>query len=198
MRLFRTATLAFILANAPVLLNAQSTTSTPTIEYGRTTFQLNAQFATFLQSTGAAITDLQGNPLQNNSFTFKAVAGAIDVTTAAGEVEHSGGLQIVAAGAVARIENFTLDTSNPAAPVITAQIIYADHFAARIPLFSVQPPPSFSLPLAAQNGVLQVNGLGLTLAPAAASTLSSLFGATIPAGVAVGTANVYAVLAASN
>lgn len=196
MRTFcRQVTFALLLASAPMLV-AQSATnpsSTPSIQFGRTTISLNSTFAAFIQSTGAVLTDLNNNPLQNNSFTLPIVTGAFDLTTAVGEVEHTGGLVINAAGTTARIENFTLDTTNPAAPVITAEIIYRDHFQGRLALFSVVPPANFALPLATPQGVIEVNGLSLFLAPQAASTISALFGTPIPAGTPIGTANVYAV-----
>ncbi len=197
LKLLRTTSLSLVLAGVPLLAGAQ-TSKTPSIDFGRTTVQLSGSFASFIQSTGAVLTDLQGNPLQNNSFTLRAVAGAFDLTTSVGEVEHTGGLLINAAGVTARIENLTLDTTNAAAPAITAQVIYNDHFVGRIALFAVAPPAGFALPLVPQAGVLQVNNLGLSLAAPAATTLSALFGTQIPAGTAIGTANVYAVLSPTN
>jgi hypothetical protein len=55
------------------------------------------------------------------------------------------------------------------------------------------------LPLPVQSGVLQVNGLILTLAPATASTLNTLFGGqVVQAGTNIGTANIYVVLSPNN
>ncbi len=193
------ASLAMALAcTAPIVL-AQTPSQTPSVDYGRTTVQLNSGFVGSLQSLGAVVTDLQGNALQNNSVTVLATGGAVDLTTSAGDIEHTGGLRINVAGAVIRIQNFIIDTSNPTAPVITADFVANDHFTARIPLFNFQPPAGFSLPLHLTAGVLQENGLILTLAPATAATLNALFGAqVIPAGITIGTANVYVVFAAQN
>jgi hypothetical protein len=107
-------------------------------------------------------------------------------------------LLVNAAGTIIRIQNFTLDTSNPTSLVITADYIVNDHFASRIALFNVQPPSTLSLPLQVQSGVLQVNGLVLTLAPATASTLNAIFGQVVQAGTNIGTANVYVVFSPSN
>jgi hypothetical protein len=83
--------------------------------------------------------------------------------------------------------------------VITADYIVNDHFASRIALFNVQPPASLTLPLQLQSGVLQVNGLVLTLAPATASTLNTIFGGqVVQAGTNIGTANTYVVFSPTN
>jgi hypothetical protein len=193
------ATLLFALACMPSLVHAQSTSQTPSVDFGRTTVQLSSSFLSSIEGLGAVITDLHNHALQNNSFTLRATGGAIDLTTSAGEVQHSGGLLVNAAGTIIRIQNFTLDTSNPTNLVITADYIVNDHFASRIALFNVQPPPTLSLPLPVQSGVLQVNGLVLTLAPATASTLNTLFGGqVVQAGTNIGTANLYLVLSPNN
>jgi len=193
------ATLLFALACTPTLVHAQSPSQTPSVDFGRTTVQLGSSFVNSIAGLGAVITDLHNHALQDNSFTLRATGGAVDLTTSAGEVQHSGGLLVNAAGTIIRIQNFTLDTSNPTNLVITADYIVNDHFASRIALFNVQPPPNMGLPLAVQAGVLQVNGLILTLAPATASTLNTLFGGqVVQAGTNIGTANVYVVLSPNN
>jgi len=193
------ATLLFALACTPSLMHAQSPSQTPSVDFGRTTVQLGSSFLNSIAGLGAVITDLHNHALQDNSFTLRATGGAVDLTTSAGEVQHTGGLLVNAAGTIIRIQNFTLDTSNPTNLVITADYIVNDHFASRIALFNVQPPPNMGLPLAVQAGVLQVNGLILTLAPATASTLNTLFGGqVVQAGTNIGTANVYVVLSPNN
>ena len=197
-RSLSTAVILLALACTPVV-QAQTPSQTPSVDFGRTTVQLGSSFLNSIQGLGAVITDLRGNPLQNNAFTIRAVAGAFDLTNAAGEVEHTGGLLINAAGTVLRIQNLTLDTSNPSGPVITAEFIVSDHFVSRMALFNVQPPAGFSLPLQLQAGVLQVNGLVLTLAPATATALNTVFQAqVVQAGTNIGTANTYVVFSPSN
>jgi hypothetical protein len=187
------------LACTASLVHAQSPSQTPSVDFGRTTVQLSSSFVNSIQGLGAVITDLHNNVLQNNSFTVRATGGALDLATSAGEIQHTGGLLVNAAGTIIRIQNFTLDTSNPTNIVITADYIVNDHFAARIALFNVQPPPTLTLPLQLQSGVLQVNGLVLTLAPAAASTLNTIFGGpVVQAGTNIGTANAYVVFSPGN
>jgi hypothetical protein len=193
------ATLLFALACTPSLVHAQSPSQTPSVDFGRTTVQLSSSFVNSIQGLGAVITDLHNNALQDNSFTVRATGGAVDLTTSAGEVQHTGGLLVNAAGTIIRIQNLTLDTSNPTSLVITAEYIVNDHFAARIPLFNVQPPAGLGLPFQLQAGVLQVNGLILSLAPATASTLNTIFGGqVVQAGTAIGTANTYVVFSPTN
>jgi hypothetical protein len=193
------AIFVFALACTTSLVHAQSLSQTPSVEFGRTTVQLSSSFINSIQGLGAVITDLRNNPLQNNSFTVRATGGALDLTTSAGEIQHAGGLLVNAAGTILRIQNLTLDTSNPTNLVITADYIINDHFASRIALFNVQPPAGLTLPLQLQSGVLQVDGLVLTLAPATASTIDTLLGGQyVQAGENIGTANAYVVFSPSN
>jgi hypothetical protein len=180
-------------------VHAQSPSQTPSVDFGRTTVQLNSSFINSIQGLGAVITDLRNNPLQNNAFTLRAVAGALDLSNAAGEVQYTGGLLINADGTILRIQNLTFDSSNPAAMVITADFIVSDHFLARMTLFNVQPPAGTGLPLQLQAGVLQLNGFTLTLASATANAINTIFQAqVIQAGTSIGTANSYLVFSPSN
>ncbi len=192
--LFSKAAIVMSLACTASFLHAQ----TPSIVYGRTTIQLNAAFASSFQ--GAVITDLNANPLINNMFTVEATGGALDLQTGAGEVEHKGGLLVNAGdGVVIRIQNFILDSTSPAAPVVTALFILNDHFGVRLPLFTLQGAPGTTLPLKTQSGVLQENNSTLYLAPATASALNAYFKDQVAQpGVLVGTANLYAVLSPVN
>jgi hypothetical protein len=182
-----------------LIVHAQSPSETPSVDFGRTTVQLSTSFLNSIQGLGAVITDLKNNPLQNNSFTVRATGGSLDLTTSAGEIQHTGGLLVNAAGTMIRIQNLTLDTSNPTNLVITADYIVNDHFASRIALFNVQPPAGLTLPLQLQSGVLQVNGLVLALAPATASAINTVLGGQyVQAGANIGTANAYVVFSPTN
>jgi hypothetical protein len=193
------AIFVFALACTPSLVHAQSPSQTPSVDFGRTTVQLSSSFVNSIQGLGAVLTDLRNNPLHDNSFTVRATGGALDLTTSAGEIQHTGGLLVNAAGTIIRIQNLTLDTSNPTNLVITADYIINDHFASRVALFNVQPPAGLTLPFQLQSGVLQVNGLVLTLAPAAASTINTVLGGPfVQAGTNIGTANAYVVFSPSN
>jgi hypothetical protein len=187
------------LACTPLVVHAQTPSQTPSVDFGRTTVQFSPSFVGSLQGLGVVVSDLKNNPLQNNAITLRATGGAVDLTTSAGEIEHAGGLLFNAAGTIIRVQNLIIDTSNPTAPVITAAFIVNDHFVTRLPVFSIQPPAGFSLPLQLQSGVFQENGLVLTLAPATATALNNVFGApVVQAGTNIGTANAYVVFAPFN
>lgn len=193
------AILVLALACTPSLVLAQNPSQTPSVDFGRTTVQLGASFLNSIDGLGAVLADLHNNPLQNNSFTVRATGGALDLTTSAGEIEHTGGLLVSANGAIIRIQNFILDTSNPTNPVMTAAFILNDHFVARMAVFNVQPPAGLTLPFQPQSGVLQVNGLVLTLAPATATAINTIFGGqVVQAGTNIGTANAYVVFSPTN
>ncbi len=193
-RLFSKLAVVLSLACTASMLHAQ----TPSIAYGRTTLQLSTFLSTF-QGYGAVITDLNSNPLQNNSLTVQETGGALNLQTSAGEIEHSGGLLVQVAGYTLRFQNFIIDTTNPSAPVLSALFIVNNQFSSRLPLFNIQGAAGSTLPLQVQSGVLQENGLTLTLAPAAAAEFNSLFGqGAAQAGSAIGTANAYIVFSPTN
>jgi hypothetical protein len=198
-RFFRKAALVVAVASIGSMVNAQTPSNTPSVQYGSTAVQLDSNFVNSLQGLGAVFTDTHGNPLQNNVFTVQAVAGVLDLTNSAGEVEHTGGLVVNVLGAIIRFQNLTIDVSNPYNPVMTAEYILNDHFVARLALFNIAPPAGFSLPFTLQSGSLRVNGLILTLAPASATALDNLFGGPyLQAGASMGTANSFVTFSALN
>lgn len=161
--------------------------------FGRTTVQLSQSFSSTVANLGGSLADLNLVPLVNNAFTAPVKAGVFNPSTGAGELEHSAGFAITGGGKAVRLENFIFDSSN-GAPVISAVYVFNDAVIGRFPLFNITFPSNLSLPLPVTVGVLQVSGLGLTLAPAAATELNMLFGLkVVPAGLDAGTANVYAV-----
>lgn len=187
--------LVFAAAFACSTLHAQS----PSVVYGRTTLQLNSNFVNSFQGQGAVLTDLDFHPFLNNSVTFPAKGGAVDMGSAKGEVYHSGGILAVAGGNTIRIQDLVLDTSNPGAPLFTALVVVNTLVQGRMPLFNVQPPPGFSLPLPLQADILQENGLGLFLTSAMASEINNVFGGqVVQAGTYIGTANAYLLFSPTN
>ncbi len=177
------------------LLHVPAWAQARTIVYGRTNIQFSGSFQQGLASLGATVTDLSGNALKDGSTLFRATTGVIDLQTAVGEVVHAGGYIVSAGGTTITIQNLILDTTNPAGPVFTGVFSINSTVQGRFPVFSPQPPAGFSLPLQPQQGTAQINGFSLTLAPAAASIINGVFGAEVlPAGTAIGTADVYTVL----
>ena len=181
------------LAASTAVLHAQQVR---TAVFGRTTLSFNSTFTSAVSSLGGEIEDLDLNPITGTSILLPVKAGALNPETAIGEVEHSSGFTLTGGGKAIRLENFIVDTTSGTAPVVTAVIIFNNTVLGRITLFNVLYPAGLSLPLQTTAGVLQVNGLTLSLAPVAATTLNSLFGINaIPANLSVGTASLYVVLA---
>lgn len=190
--LFRKFAIVLTVAASAVALPAQVRTAV----YGRTTLQFSTTFTSTVTSLSGSILDLELNPLASSNLVLPVTAGAFNPQTAVGEVEHSSGFTLSGGGKAIRIENLIIDTTNGTAPVVTAVIVFNNVVLGRIPLFNVQYPSGLTLPLQTTEGVLQVSGLKLTLAPIGAATLNSVFGITvIPAGLNAGTASIYVVFA---
>src|ERR1700677_491457 len=186
---------AFFLALGSMASIGQAQSPTASVTGGTTTLQLNAAFVNGLRSLGATITDLHSNALVNNSVVLPAVTGAIDTLTLEGEVEHTFGVIINANGNIIRVENFTLDNTNPAAPSFTADFIFFSRFQGRFQVFNFERPNGVT----ASADLFQENGLTLTLAAPTVATMNALFGAQVlQTGTLVGTANVNTVLAPTN
>ncbi len=194
--LLRSLSIAVLMTGVSVALPAQ----TKTIVYGRTTIS-NSAFLQYVASFNVTVTDLSGSPAQTNPVTFPVKEGAIDLRTGAGEVTTAGGYLLSGNGNSVRIQNFVLDATSPANPVITALFVVNDKLVGRQPLFQVKAPSGVSLPLQPQAGTEQIDGLTLTLTQAAATLLNNAIIITEPVlqtGEAAGTADVYTVLSPDN
>ena len=189
--------LASVLLATTSLLPAQQMRS---IVSGRTTLELNSGFVQSVQSLGADFTDLGLASLQNGSVTFPIATGNVDLNTAAGEVQHKGGLVIQADGGQIQLLDWTLDITGPT-PLISVLFVVNGSVMGRFPLFLVQPPVDMPLPLQVQGGVIPIKQASLFLSQAGASTFNNLFGLSgdqqLQTYTAVGNIDVYAVLAGS-
>lgn len=190
-KLVATAALSLV----PALASAQQG---HTIAYGRATINFSASFQQTLSNLGASLTDLNLHPFINGVANYQGTQGVIDLQSGIGEFNTNNGYAVSAGGALIQVQNLTFDFSNPSSPVVTGVFVINGTVQSRVPIFNVQVPSGFSLPFTATSGVAQLNGFTLTLAPAAANTINSTFGGPVlQANSNVGSANVYAVLAAS-
>lgn len=191
MKILRMLFVPAVLSLTSLSLSAQ----TQSVVYGRTTVQFGAAFQQTLSGLGASVTDLQQNSLKNGSAVFVETGGAIDLRTAAAEILHTGGYIFTANGTVLKLQDLVIDATNPAAIAVTALLTVNNSLVGRLPFFLLQ-PPGLSLPLTPQSGVEAISGFTVTFAPAGANAVNSVFGGQfIQPGLAVGTADVYAVLA---
>lgn len=183
---------AFAVSTAllPAALHAQS----QDVAYGRLTVSFSSSFQSSVGAAGISVTDLNGNALLNGSTTFTGVGGALDVTTAAGELLHSGGYILTVGSNKVELSSPVIDTTNTSSPVISVLVIVNGSMMSRMPLFTLSAPPGFITPLPTSAGTVQLTGILLYVAPQMATELNSLLGANvIAAGLAAGTETQYSV-----
>jgi len=174
---------------------------TKTVETGLTSVQLSSTFTSALESLSVTPGTVAPTRIVGGTAYFPVTGGAIDLTSAAGNIVHSGGLTLEAGGTQVRLQSFIIDTtsvltSTPAL-VLTGLVVVNNTLVGRLPLFNLVLPSGFKLPLQAEGGfVLQLNGVGLTLTSTAAGALNGVYhlsgNSAIPAGLAIGTASVFA------
>jgi hypothetical protein len=174
-----------------VAVRAQATS---TVEYGRTILVFDPSFTSAVSSLGATLGGVGFSSVDSSGMVvFPVVSGAVDLQTGQGEVNHLGGLSVIANGLHLRLQNFVLDTTG--SPVLTALLVVNNKLIGRFPLFNLTPPAGTTLPLPTTVGILQLNGFGVTFNPIGAATINAIFGnSPIPGGMLVGTLNLYAVL----
>ncbi len=182
--------LAVSTALLPLALHAQS----QDVAYGRLTVNFSSSFVSSIAGAGISVTDLNGNALVNGSTTFTGVGGALDVTTAAGELLHSGGYLLTIGSNKVELSSPVIDTTNPNAPFITVLVVVNKAVVGRLPLFALIAPPGFIIPFPVNAGTVYLTGILLTLTPQIANELNGLLGANvITAGLSVGTESQYSV-----
>ena len=191
----RLAAAAAVLTFAPVFAAAQQG---QTIAYGRTTVHYSSSFQQILSTLGAPLTHPSEKPLIEGNAVFPITEGVIDVQTGIGELASSGGNIFTAGANVIKVQNFVVDLTNPVSPVVTGVFVVNGTVLARQPIFTLQLPSGFTLPLTPQNGVEIANGFTATLAPAAVGTINGIFGGPVfQPNTPVGTLDLFGVFAAT-
>ncbi len=202
MNLKRFTAKAALLVASCLMATAAFAQKTKTVEAGLTSVKLSSTFLDALEALGVKAGTVAPTNIVNGTAIFPITGGAIDLDTAAGNITHSGGLTLEAGGIKVSLQNFIIDTTTPAAPVLTGLVVKDNKLIGRVPLFNIILPPGFTLPLHSEDGfALQLCDVGLTLTPAAASFLNSTYGLTgsnaIPTAaplLPIGTASVFAFL----
>jgi hypothetical protein len=165
---------------------------------GDTNVALAASFLSALESLGVTpgavfpgqIESINGAP----HAVFPITTGALDFGSVSGEIDHSGGLSLTAGSTRVELTGYAIDLYGTT-PVLTGLVSADGNFVGRIPLFDLD---LSSVRIAKGSGVIRIRDVGLTLDPVAATALSGVFGTTVPAHIAVGTANVTATYPAAN
>jgi hypothetical protein len=184
----------FVAVLATTLFCLSAVAQTVVTQSGQTSVQLSSDFLNALQSLSVTPGVLNPTTLSSKGVvTFPITGGAVDAKTAKGQITHSGGLTLTAGGTTVAIENFTIDTTG-SGPVLYGIAAVNGSVAGVLPLFNLQLPAGFKLPLKPTAGVLvTLKGVGVTLTSTAANTLNSVFGVTaFQGGLNIGTATVQA------
>jgi len=189
MRAFTTKIAIAALALAGTAALAQKTT---TIASGSTRVKLSSTFVDALGSLGVTPGTVSPTVLFQGTVDFPVIGGAIDLDTATGNILHSGGLTLTAGSTVVSLQSFIIDTTG-SQPEITGLVSVSGKLVGRLPLFNLALPEGFSVPIQTEHGMVQLSGVGVSLTSTAATALSGVFNADVPAGLDIGTASVLAV-----
>jgi hypothetical protein len=125
-------------------------------------------------------------------YSFPITGGSADLSTLAGQVQHSGGIRFVnvANGRSLLVSDFVIDT---AAGQLTAAVNGNPNV--RVPILDLDLSKA---KIRTQFTVLRVNNVGATLTATAAGALNASLGVSFfAAGIKLGTADVYAFVAGS-
>lgn len=164
---------------------------------GKTTVTLSNDFLAALGTLRVSAGTTGEGALRSGVASFPVTGGALDLATAKGEINHTGGLVLSAGTTRVELLSFNIDTTT-SRPVLTGLVTVNGDFVGRLPLFDLE-LPTLTLPLQPQAfNNLFLPGVKVTLSAEAAQALNSVFGVTaFTQGFNIGTASVFAVTTAS-
>lgn len=167
-RIYRTLALTALLTAAAV---AQS----PNLTDGKTYVTLRPGFISAAQQLGLTLGVVAPTQIVQGTAGFPITAGTLELDNAKGEILHSGGLTIAKGSTLLRLQDYIIDTAS-GSPVITGVAVLNGKVLGRIPLFNVQLPSNFTLPIVPKSGVVDLKYPELTLTSTAANALNQVFG----------------------
>ncbi|HWQ32417.1 MAG TPA: hypothetical protein VNQ79_06000 [Blastocatellia bacterium] len=180
---------------AAILLITTSLTAAPGFlpVTGRTSVVLSSDFLTAASALGIAPGAITEGSVRSGIASFPITGGVIDLASAKGEINHSGGLSLTRGGTQVQLLSFNIDTTGAAA-VLTGLVVVNGNVLGRVPLFNLG-LPALALPLRPEPGnVLFIPGVRVTLTAEAAGALNTVFNLNaFVQGFNIGTASVYAV-----
>jgi hypothetical protein len=147
---------------------------------GVTNLHLDRGTAAALGDLGVSVAPVGPARAAGTRVSFPITGGRLDPQTAAGRVNHSGGLALSAGGTTVRLTNFIVRTDRDR-PILTAAAGNA-----RIPLLALDTSDAVVLrrgPGQVGTWVVRVNA---TLTPQATRAINAAFGSQLPAGVRIG------------
>ncbi len=160
---------------------------------GKTTVTLSNDFLGALVALRLSAGTVGEGTLRSGVASFPVTGGALDLATAKGEINHTGGLVLAAGSTRVELLSFNIDTSG-SRTVLTGLVTVNGDFVGRLPLFDLT-LPAVTLPLQPQAfNNLFLPGVRVTLSAEAAQALNTVFGVTaFTGGFNIGTASLFAV-----
>jgi hypothetical protein len=167
--------------------------TTVTALSGSTNVVLSTTFLNALSTLKVTPGVVYPTVLNGTTVNFPIGSGAIDLTTAKGNLDHQGGLTLTSGKTTVTIQDFLIDTT-ASMPVITGLAIVNGELVGRITLFDLAFSSGFKLPIKLiDRTFLYLGWVSVTLDGEAASTLNTEFSTSgFKAGLSVGTANIKA------
>ncbi len=161
-----------------------ATSSTLAVDSGRTSLRIDRATAGVLADNGVTVTAIANASGAGRRFSFPIVDGSVDPATAAGTIEHSGGLRFTAGGTSLGVQDFVIDTTSG---VLTARV---SGTSTRVPLLVLD---TSGASIKATKNRLTVRNVRASLTGAAAAALNATFHVDLfTAGLPIGTATVRA------
>lgn len=174
---------------------APSISAAPTalLTDGKTTVTLSNDFLGALVALRLSAGTVGEGTLRSGVASFPVTGGALDLATAKGEINHTGGLTLAAGSTRVELLSFNIDTSG-SRTVLTGLVTVNGDFVGRLPLFDLT-LPAVTLPLQPQAfNNLFLPGVKVTLSAEAAQALNTVFGVTaFTQGFNIGTASLFAI-----
>jgi hypothetical protein len=180
-----------LLCVLPALAVAEIQT-TVTVTGGVTQVKLSDGFLSALSSLRVDAGTVEPTRIYEGTAAFPITGGAVDLTTAAGNIIHSGGLILETPKTRVRLESFIIDTTGKT-PELTGLVVVNGTLVGRLVLFNLILPPGFSVPLKTEGPLLNLKDVKVELSSTAAGALNSVFDVkAFTAGFDIGTADVFA------
>ncbi len=171
-------------ATGAVLTHADRDDDAVSLHGGRTTLRLDRGTAGVLADNGVSVDALDEASGGGRTFAFPITGGSVVPSTAAGEIEHVGGLEFTAGDVTLGVEDFVIDTVDG---VLTARVTGTQ---TRVPLLALD---AGDARIRATDSRLTVRGVQATLTAEAAGALNDTFGVDLfSEGLPIGTATVRA------
>lgn len=168
--------------------------TTVTVASGVTEVKLSEGFVSALTSLDVEPGTVEPSKIFDGTATFPITGGAVDLSTAAGNIIHSGGLTLSTRKTTVILQSFIIDTTGKT-PVLSGLVVVNGTLLGRVVLFNLTLPRGFRVPLTTDGPLLNLANVKVELSSAAAGALNSVFEVkAFKAGFDIGTADVYSLV----